>query len=161
MASSGRPIPRRVVVVLFVVGAALLLLGASVLRSSWRALRVTLFEMPDWQEVSAVVTEAKLEESASRRPGTSPGPKTTDVYQPRIVYRYEFEGKEYTSDRWHLLEDWGEDRAAREAVVARYPVGQETTAYVNPDDPAEAVLEKEGIGAPVVMGGIGAFVSII
>lgn len=67
---------------------------------------------------------------------------TTDgtTYRIDITYGYTWDGVEYQGDRYDLLALPSPVRAGKEAVVSRYPVGSRQECYVNPDDPAESVL---------------------
>lgn len=61
------------------------------------------------------------------------------VAKPRVSYRYEVDGKSYTSDRISFLL-FGDDSHA-EQVVAAYPQNRIVTVYYDPTNPAESVLE--------------------
>lgn len=60
-------------------------------------------------------------------------------YWPGITYRYSVAGKNYRCDR--ALPSPREGAAAwAQAIVDRFPVGSQATAYVNPANPSEAFL---------------------
>jgi hypothetical protein len=60
-----------------------------------------------------------------------------------VLYRYEFEGRPHESTRYDLTTGQsGEDDWAREASV-RLNKNRSTVCYVNPDDPTEAVLDRD------------------
>jgi hypothetical protein len=65
------------------------------------------------------------------------------VYSPHIVYEYEVMGQRYRGERVHLgyelgagIESWAAER------LADYPVGKRVEVYYDPNEPANAVLEK-------------------
>jgi MFS family permease len=90
----------------------------------------------DWQQVSATVTEAKLE--------TSRGKTTT--YRAVARYEYEFGGKRYTGRRVGFgsgsdnVGDWQHKQYER--LDAAQQSGQPVTAWVDPQRPEAAVLER-------------------
>lgn len=60
-----------------------------------------------------------------------------------VRFRYQFQGEEYQSDRYDLMVgESGEDAWARDAFV-RLKKNPLTVCYVNPDDPSEAVLDRD------------------
>ena len=69
------------------------------------------------------------------------GHKTSSF--PNILYQYEVNGKTYQADRLHPPpETGGAWWAARK--VAQYPTGKSVLVSYNPENPFEAVLEKQG-----------------
>jgi hypothetical protein len=65
-----------------------------------------------------------------------------DPYLPVVRYRYEIAGREYESDRFHRSENGTAsfDKARDQAGL--YIPGAPATCYVDPDQPALAVLER-------------------
>jgi hypothetical protein len=83
------------------------------------------------------------------------------TYSVDILYRYQFNGKQYKSNRYGFIGGSSSGRGGKQAIVKQYPPGSEKTCYVNPDDPAEAVLHR-GLSwmfllglIPIVFGAIG------
>jgi hypothetical protein len=114
----------------------------------------------EWVVVKATVQSAELRASRGRKSTT---------YEAAGTYRYRFGGKEYTGAQLGLssvggadnIGDWQEDMAGylKEAMEKRQPI----SVYVNPDDPAQAVVDRElrwgfiaflGVFA-VIFGGVG------
>jgi hypothetical protein len=88
----------------------------------------------DWNETpcTIIASEAGLREEAE---GDEP------AYAFRVAYRYTHDGQTHTSKAWRL-EDKGFDQFRdAQRLVEHYPVGAETTCYVNPSEPSAAVLE--------------------
>lgn len=67
------------------------------------------------------------------------------TYRPEIVFSYEVAGRRYQSSRYQLIEFSSSGRKAKAEVVARYPRGKTAVCYVNPKDPADAVLDRDPI----------------
>jgi hypothetical protein len=60
-----------------------------------------------------------------------------------ISYAYEFNGQQHQSSHYQFGE-WGSPSSrGKKAIVARYPRGWKAVCYVNPKDPAEAVLDRD------------------
>ena len=64
-----------------------------------------------------------------------------------IHFRYEHQGRRYISDSYDFTDVSTSGRDAKAQVVAAHPVGSEATCWVNPEDPAEAVIDREPGGA--------------
>ena len=86
------------------------------------------------------------------------------TYRVDILYAYTFDGVERRSSRYDFSTGSSSGYATKAAVVSKYPAGIETTCYVNPRAPSEAVLRREpfkalGFGAIglvfLLLGGIG------
>ncbi len=84
-------------------------------------------------------------------------------YRVDILYAYTFDGAPRQSSRYDFSRGSSSGYGTKAAIVQNYPVGAETTCYVNPRDPSEAVLRREpfkalGFGAiGFVFLGLGAF----
>ena len=90
-----------------------------------------------WVETPATLLETKLKRNNSSDGSTS---------QATARYRYEYAGKQYESDRVALysgsdnLGSFQEDLAKK--LERKFKAEEPWTAFVNPDDPAEAVLDR-------------------
>ncbi len=71
----------------------------------------------------------------------------TPNYIPRIRYRYLVRGRTYVAGDVYPVQ-LGSGRAAAQAVLDRFPVGQRCTAYYDPRDPSRAFLERRIAGGP-------------
>jgi hypothetical protein len=65
-----------------------------------------------------------------------------EEHDARIVYTYEFDGREYTSERYDFNEGIVRGKRWWQAVVGRYSPGKEVFCYVNPSNPEQAVLQR-------------------
>lgn len=94
----------------------------------------------DWVIVQAKVDDAALNRSSGRKGGTT--------YSASGAYRFTMAGKEYTSDKLGFMPfggsdnvgDWQEDMAA--LLQEAKATGKTLPVYVNPDDPAESVVDR-------------------
>ena len=65
--------------------------------------------------------------------------KVTFRRQPRVTYSYSVNGTPFTSQRISFA--GGHRPKDTDAILARYPVGQEVSVSYAPENPAEATLE--------------------
>ena len=77
-----------------------------------------------------------------------------DWYTLSVKFKYEFDRQEYISDRYDFSYGAHSDEAVLQAVVSKLPPGTQTVCYVNPDDPSEAVLKREGENTGTLLGAI-------
>lgn len=68
------------------------------------------------------------------------------TYRVEVTFRYEVGGVERVSDRYRVSRMSSSGRAGKQRVVDALPPGTETTCFVNPDDPSEAVLRRDSGG---------------
>ena len=100
-------------------------------------------------EINATVTAKNID--------ADPGRRGTD-YIPQVEYSYSFEDNEYTSDSVYpgpSSPSFGTERAARQEIQ-NYTVGENTTAYLNSENPSEAFLKNESTNTPFIIMIIGA-----
>ena len=94
-----------------------------------------LQDSQSWPSTTGVIVKSRVEVR---------GGSTTTSVDAKIVYEYEVGGQQYqgeqirVDDRHRVLQVGGQ---AYE-MVDRYPMGASVTVYYNPDDPAEAGLER-------------------
>ncbi len=93
-----------------------------------------LLDAQDWPGVSATVLSSEVVENYSSDGST---------YKIDIRFAYHVNGQRYTSDTYDFFSSMSSSGSKNKtAIVRRYPVGQTTTAYVNPSDPTVAVLSR-------------------
>ena len=92
--------------------------------------------MDSWIEVPCLIEATNIDDSQLNQRGV---PK----YILTVTYRYTFDGKEHTSDRYKRLPTEGSDPRKVKAKEKKYSVGEESVCYVNPEDPDFAVLRKD------------------
>jgi hypothetical protein len=71
---------------------------------------------------------------------------------PLVMYTYQVEGKIYQSQRIYFGTEIG--GSAMKGRIKKYPVGAEVPVYYNPQNPADAVLERS-IPAAKMLGFVG------
>lgn len=110
-----------------------------------------------WPSASAEILDVQAAEYRYRSEGTRPGERMGT----RIIvrYRYEIDGREYTSTRYSTDErydDWGEgfeqEAAAR---VAELQAADRLTVYVDPSDPTLAVIRGAELAPAMVVTALG------
>jgi len=113
-------------------GLFLWLMGRSFLRAR---------DMTQWPQVPCLVLRSEV---AERRIG----PNVTPDYRLSVLYRYEFAGKDYESDRWGLRGSMPRsERQAVEELTLQYPTGSKQICWVNPQNPSMAVLKLDSRAA--------------
>lgn len=103
----------------------------STLRDAWGAR--------EWVKVRADVISAEMQQGTGRRSST---------YRADAVYRYTFDGKEYTGSRLGIstmggsdnIGDWQEEMA--EFLESARNEKRTINVFVNPDRPTEAVVDR-------------------
>ena len=129
------------------VSGALLAGGASMVAGSVAlvyAVRTGLYAWRSrrWPRVTETVIKSEVAEITRRR--------FSKVYKPVVVYTYEIDGLEYSSDRmgFGYGDFFGDglfrDRFAAEKVAARYRPGNPVSVAYDPRDKSRSVL-KTGI----------------
>lgn len=125
--------------IFFGIGALSFLVGAGLFALADHARRKGA-RSRTWPWTHALVLESRIEESTNSR--------GEEMCAPAIRYRYRAGGKDHESDRI----EWGgkaatSDRAWAQDYVTRFPEGARVKVHYDPDDPGEAVLDPEGMGA--------------
>jgi hypothetical protein len=90
-----------------------------------------------WPEVPCTIVESHVDEN-SDSDGTT--------YKVAVTFNYRYEGRELTSSRYDFTNFYSGGYSGKAEVVARYPAGSRSVAYVNPSDPSEAVLARNFSG---------------
>ncbi|MEM9380234.1 MAG: DUF3592 domain-containing protein [Planctomycetota bacterium] len=93
-----------------------------------------------FEEVPARILSSSVHSSHDSEGGTS--------YAAKVSYEYRVAGQTYTSDRYAYTLWSSSDRDLAAGIVDEHPVGSSATAYVDPNDPTEAVLDVSGEAFP-------------
>ena len=93
-----------------------------------------------WERVPCTILESRVESHYSSD-GTT--------YSIEVAYRYEWNGRGYTGDRYNLTRMSTSNRKAKDAVVDNIPAGRQTSCFVNPGNPSEAVLVRKTGWLPI------------
>jgi Protein of unknown function (DUF3592) len=126
--------------------------------------KLALQGQPDWKTIGPRMVPVPAQIVASGvHTSRSSGKNSSTTYKPKVAYRYEFQGR-----TWHS--GWldfnrgttsSSNHGKAQEAAQRYPVDARPTAWVDPEAPWQAVLEKEAGNRwwlwifPLVFGGIG------
>jgi hypothetical protein len=96
-------------------------------------LRSTLRSCQRWPQTTGTVTQAGLD--------------TDDGIRLSVIYAYTVNGAGYSSSRIQFgTPTTYIRRSSADAAVSQYPVGSQVTVYYDPENPAEAVLDRTSPG---------------
>jgi hypothetical protein len=100
-----------------------------------------------WEQVSGTIIFSEVQEEWDT---------TGDRFVGRVIYTYEVDGVAYEGDQLDLRGTTyvGNRQDAVELLIP-YPVGATVTPYVDPSDPARAVLDRSLPGATWGFVGLG------
>ncbi len=120
----------------FGAGAAIVLFAGYAASTGLVPAVSAALDMRDWTPVPCTITESRV---AERERGSV----------PEIRYTYAVGGTEYTGGKGgYAFEEMRSSEA--EARVAANPAGAERSCWVDPVDPAQAVLERDALGGAIV-----------
>jgi Protein of unknown function (DUF3592) len=127
------PLPLAIFLTLAMAGVATSAFAGWGVNERWR--------MRGWVEVPATVVASYLQWSdmgSGRRSGGSSS-------RQRVLYRYQFEGREHLSNRTKVLEIYRRNRRGEpdRELVRRYPAGTSMSVFVDPREPWRAVMDRE------------------
>ncbi len=94
-----------------------------------------------------LVLDCKVESSRVRSHDSDDG----TTYSVDILYSYEVDGRTYKSNTFDFIGGSSSGYASKKKIVRRHPPGKVVSCYVNPNDPADAVLDRE-IGYAFLLG---------
>lgn len=90
-------------------------------------------ETREWAEVPMTITTSELFDQK-----IDSGPRE---YKAIVKYAFTYEGKEYTGEGIKRTEGFTKHKSKAQRVVERYPLGEQGTAWVNPENPKMTVLK--------------------
>jgi hypothetical protein len=117
------------------LGLAIAVAGAVFVWLMWASFQRARV-MDAWTGVPCVILESRLAEEILN-------PNTPVNYRPVVRYRYETGGQSHESTRVRRIETKSARRPKMESLLAQFPPGSESTAWVNPTNPADAVLIRD------------------
>jgi hypothetical protein len=88
-----------------------------------------------WPAVPCVVISSEVK-------GHDGSGENGSTYSVNIFYTYQIKGREFKSNSYGFMGGSSSGYDGKQAVVARYPPGTRAVCYVNPEDPADVVLER-------------------
>jgi hypothetical protein len=87
-----------------------------------------------WEATPCTILSSEVKKSR--------GSKGSTNYRSSVTYRYRFAGRVHTSSRVHFATMSSSGRGASARLLKRFPPGMETVCFVDPRNPAEAVLDR-------------------
>lgn len=88
-----------------------------------------------WDKTECVVLESSVEEKADKKA----------PYWFTVRYAYHHKGTRHESNVYEDGYDGADDYGSAQRLADKYKVGSKATCYVNPSDPAEALLKRKGL----------------
>ena len=131
--------PKKWIQLIFVVVCAIPFAGFGVFMTGWVVRDLWTYNaIQSWEATPATLLQAELKGKRNRKGGSC---------QATARYRYAVNGKSYECDRVALHAEadniGGFQREHGEDLERLLKQGQPITAYVNPDDPTEAILFRD------------------
>lgn len=114
--------------------AVFLLMGCALLYAFLIRPLIRIAIASKWPAVPCVVISSTVRSHSGSRGGTT--------YSVDILYRYDFDGREFKANRYDFMGGSSSGSSGKYAIIARYPPGGKATCFVNPADPTDAVLER-------------------
>ena len=99
-----------------------------------------------WPSTQGQIESTEIKQNTS----TDSDGYTSTTYKPLIMYSYSVMGQPYQSDRiaFGFTQSYGKTAKAQE-VLNKYPLNAPVNVFYDPDNPAEAVLERK-VGSKAV-----------
>ena len=112
---------------------------------------------------AAAIVQLKVARAAQRWPTALAEVRASRIhttprgkYRPDIEYAFTVNGQVILSTRRTFFRVSSRDRVWADIIVSKYPVGSQVTAYYDPSNPSQCVLDREStIAAGMVMPIIG------
>jgi hypothetical protein len=108
-----------------------------------------------WEETPCKITRSEVTSRSEFRDG-----RHRTYYTPDLAYTYTVNGKEYGGSRYDFAEGSSTSRGKARDIVEANPVGAERVCYVNPEQPSQAVLNRD-VPTVALIGVIGLFLALI
>ncbi len=110
-----------------------------------------LQQSKDWAQTPCKIVHSQVK-SHSDSDGTT--------YSVDIHFNYKFNGKKYKSKSYNFGSGSSSGYDGKANVVRQYPKGSRKTCFVNPSDPSEAVITREGGVGMIIGGAVGAIFAL-
>ncbi len=156
MVPSSRPTPSRLItkdaarrgrstsIVLFLAGLLFLAIGSVGTYFVLIAPILRTMDAQTWSEASCQITESFLETSSG---------DDGDTYRPAVRYRFTFNDRSYTGDKFDFSEMYSGGREGQQHRLDTVPVGAKVACYVNSDNPSESVIYRD-LGYGIILPGL-------
>ena len=103
---------------------------------------ISVVQARTWPAVSCTIVSSSVETN---------GGKSGPIFSVDIVYAYEINAIAYKTNRYDFLGGSSSDYESKAAIVKRHRPRTQETCYVNPANPADAVLNR-GFPFPIWLG---------
>jgi hypothetical protein len=97
-----------------------------------------------WPATTGQITDAHV----SHHTSTDSDGDTSDHYSPKVRYSYQVAGQSYEGNKigFGFQQSFGNASKAQ-AAITRYPVGGQISVFYDPNNSADAVLERKAGGS--------------
>lgn len=110
-----------------------LLLGGAFEYSFFLKPLARIVSARDWPSTTCEIISSSVHESRGDDGST---------YRVNVTYRYDVDGRAYVGDRYKFITASSSGYGGKAAIVAALRPGTRTGCYVNPGNPADAVIER-------------------
>ena len=110
------------------------LAGASFLIFFFVPLIIRGLHARSWPQIPCTIAHSGISSHSGNKGGTT--------YSIEVLYRYQFEGKNYASSKYGFMTGGSSDYYGKQDIVRSLPARKKTICYVDPTDPAYAVLDR-------------------
>lgn len=107
------------------------LAGAAMLYFLVLGQALGILQARSWVETPCVIRSSVVDSSSDG-----------DTFRPLILYEYVVHGREYTSNRYDFSTGYTGGYESKKTVVDQYPAGSYSVCFVNPENAAQAVLNR-------------------
>jgi len=152
IAAKARHSSPRMDYLLIVVGALMAAVGFLFAISALTSSTVATVGTSAWTETPCVIVSSEVLSLG--------GVMAVRQFEPLIRFRYTVDKKEYMSNLYTRGVRHYDNKAAVRKIVDQYPPGTNTSCYVNPKAPQEAVLTKS-VGDALPRGGYGLIIGLV
>ena len=128
------------------VGSLMIVIGVGFIGWSFH-MRGVAAASEAWPAAPGEITASEVTHSVKQSSSSS---GNNWRYIPRVEYRYELDGAEYSNDNIQFVSvSWEfNERFKAERVTKPYPVGKAVDVFYDPTDPGNSVLLKGSVGGP-------------
>jgi Protein of unknown function (DUF3592) len=147
------------------VGCALLLFAMLLMGLGGLVANMMLFEplqrqtqATTWTEVPCVIRELGVERHQMDRARSK---SNSIAFTPKVVFEYCWEDRDYTSKTFWFSNRFLNSSDEVLELLKPYQEGNESRCWVNPQNPADAVLNRENPGISMIGGIFGCLVATL
>lgn len=132
------------------IGFGLLLVQMTLLDPLYQTRRVSV-----WKQTPCLIKDSRV---VSHRGG---GKKPSTGYEPFADFEFRYEGKTYSSSTFWLSNRLLNSYTEAKEFLKPFPKGEPAQCWVNPQNPSEAVLNREFVGVSAIGALFGSALAVI